>query len=347
MQYKNKKLNIEINNRELYSLYVCVDRILVFEKEDYDESYTDKETSQVYPHRISDKILFSIFDNCNVTFLTAGVQYVAAGKDYTVGQRIYSPKPLSLCFIGDSGSNIKAHGKTHIYGFGSGSVFCYDESSASIYNTVKAHALNKSVVYAYDKSEVVSYFISTVHAYDRAEVISKDSTIVYSYDYANVNSCGASKVYSRGDSMVYCSDKSQVFASDFSIVYKRSQTCSVSKEKNHFGAIIDQYFINEEDIVVYKKLMEKKIATLIIEKNQGFQSALQGKCRTKSAYVLKIENIDGTIQYEEGHSMHDPFFKYKVGETVKVVKYNDDAEECSTGIHFFLNREEAVRYGVN
>ena len=38
-------------------------------------------------------------------------------------------------------------------------------------------------------------------------------------------------------------------------------------------------------------------------------------------------------------------FKYTVGETVEVKDFDPDRwNECSTGIHFFMDRQEAVEY---
>lgn len=44
-------------------------------------------------------------------------------------------------------------------------------------------------------------------------------------------------------------------------------------------------------------------------------------------------------------SDYDPKFNYAVGGTVEVEDYDDNRwNECSTGIHFFINFREAVEY---
>lgn len=44
-------------------------------------------------------------------------------------------------------------------------------------------------------------------------------------------------------------------------------------------------------------------------------------------------------------SNYDKTFIYEIGKTVKVDDFDDDRwNECSTGIHFFLTREEAESY---
>ena len=95
------------------------------------------------------------------------------------------------------------------------------------------------------------------------------------------------------------------------------------------------------------------------------------KCRSNKAVVLEIQNIDGTkSELDTAASMynlendfreiidrlaagenfnifdcHHPFI-YKVGETVTPREPFDDNQShvCSSGIHFFLERQDAVDY---
>ena len=75
-------------------------------------------------------------------------------------------------------------------------------------------------------------------------------------------------------------------------------------------------------------------------------SATTRKCRCNMAKIVAIQNIDGTDSgLSEVHSSYDHNFIYKVGETVVVDNFDDNRwNECSTGIHFFITREEAVDY---
>jgi len=75
-------------------------------------------------------------------------------------------------------------------------------------------------------------------------------------------------------------------------------------------------------------------------------SATTRKCRCNMAKVVAIQNIDGTDSgLSEVRSGHDHNFIYKIGETVVVDNFDDNRwNECSTGIHFFITREEAVHY---
>ena len=114
--------------------------------------------------------------------------------------------------------------------------------------------------------------------------------------------------------------------------------------KSDFAKVItrDQVFKTKKKTTVYKKLDKGLIATLELPKGAVFQSENNSKCRTASAKVLKIEDKEGN-KVDSGKSQNDNSFVYKVGETVSA-PYNEAIEECSTGIHFFLDRESAERY---
>ena len=74
-------------------------------------------------------------------------------------------------------------------------------------------------------------------------------------------------------------------------------------------------------------------------------SATGRKCRCDKAKVLSITDPDGGEIYNEITSSRDDNFIYRVGETVSVDDFNSDRwAECSAGIHFFINRQEAVNY---
>ncbi len=75
-------------------------------------------------------------------------------------------------------------------------------------------------------------------------------------------------------------------------------------------------------------------------------SATSRKCRCNKAKVLEIQNVDGSkANIDVVHSTFDPSFQYKTGQIVEEPKYdNNRFNECSKGIHFFINRQEAVEY---
>ena len=74
-------------------------------------------------------------------------------------------------------------------------------------------------------------------------------------------------------------------------------------------------------------------------------SASGRKCRCSKAVVLSIKSIDGERSFDRAVSDRDSTFVYEVGKTVFVDDFDENRwNECSTGIHFFITREEAVRY---
>ena len=59
--------------------------------------------------------------------------------------------------------------------------------------------------------------------------------------------------------------------------------------------------------------------------------------------MLDIEDIDTFEKINSVSSEFDENFIYTVGEIVKVDDFDEDRwNECSTGIHFFMNRENAI-----
>ncbi len=77
-------------------------------------------------------------------------------------------------------------------------------------------------------------------------------------------------------------------------------------------------------------------------------SATSRKCRCSAAKVLSITTISGkSTNVKEIASNRDPNFVYRVGEIVRVDCFDENRwNECSTGIHFFITRSEAERYGI-
>ena len=88
------------------------------------------------------------------------------------------------------------------------------------------------------------------------------------------------------------------------------------------------------------------IVVLEIPEDARRLSGTGRKCRCDKAKVLQIQNLDGAESgLTEIASNYSSEFIYRVGEVVSVPDFNEDRwNECSTGIHFFINRQEAVNY---
>lgn len=88
------------------------------------------------------------------------------------------------------------------------------------------------------------------------------------------------------------------------------------------------------------------IVKLQIPEDARRSSAGCEKCRCDKAYVVEIQNIDGS-NADIGMicSDHDENFVYAVGATVDVSDFDDDRwNACASGIHFFIDRRAAVEY---
>jgi uncharacterized protein YjbI with pentapeptide repeats len=97
----------------------------------------------------------------------------------------------------------------------------------------------------------------------------------------------------------------------------------------------------------YKKAVCEYIVKLQICEDAKRSSATTKKCRCSKALVLAIENIDGSDSgLQEIESIYNPSFVYRVGKIVEVPDFDDNRwNECAPGIHFFMDRQDAVEYG--
>ena len=101
----------------------------------------------------------------------------------------------------------------------------------------------------------------------------------------------------------------------------------------------------EGEFIGWKKA-SGKIVKLRIPEDALRSSSTTRKCRCNKAEVVEIYNIDGTIADERiVNSSYDSSFTYEVGKTVEVQDFDTNRwEECTRGIHFFINRQEAINY---
>ncbi len=96
----------------------------------------------------------------------------------------------------------------------------------------------------------------------------------------------------------------------------------------------------------YKKAGYEYIVKLQICGDAKRSSATTKKCRCSKSLVLSIENIDGSDSgLQEIESDFDSRFVYRVGEIAEVFDFDDNRwDECAPGIHFFMDRQDAVEY---
>lgn len=117
---------------------------------------------------------------------------------------------------------------------------------------------------------------------------------------------------------------------------------------NFSNVIFNQRILPDEgSIIGWKKAQLKIIKLKVIDCKNAVGGLVGRKCRTKSVEVLEFQELDGTIitDITELSSDYNNKFKYKIGEIITVEDWNDKPYlECEKGIHFFITRDEAVRY---
>ena len=92
------------------------------------------------------------------------------------------------------------------------------------------------------------------------------------------------------------------------------------------------------------------IVELEISADARRSSATERKCRCDKAKVLSVTTLEGVeVDADAGtvRSNYNTRFEYRVGEIVTEPNFCEDRwEKCAPGIHFFINRQEAVEYEI-
>ena len=115
-------------------------------------------------------------------------------------------------------------------------------------------------------------------------------------------------------------------------------------ETNHLTIGYHLACPEEGSFIGYKKANECLVKLLILEDSKR-SSATSMKCRCDKAKVLDIIDLKTSEKIDEVTSDYDSNFVYKVGEIVQVYDFDEDRwNECVTGIHFFMNKENAINY---
>lgn len=95
----------------------------------------------------------------------------------------------------------------------------------------------------------------------------------------------------------------------------------------------------------YKRCFNDLLVQLLIPADAKRCSSTTDACRCNKAKVLSIHTFDMSQKVEEAWSVVDEEFVYRVGEYVSVSDFNEDRwMESTTGIHFWMTREEAYSY---
>ena len=120
------------------------------------------------------------------------------------------------------------------------------------------------------------------------------------------------------------------------------------REANLLGTKIDYPIACPEigSFIGYKKAYYGYIVKIQICEDAKRSSATTKKCRCSKALVLAIESIDGSDSgLQKIESYFDFSFIYRVGKIIEVSDFDDNRwNECAPGIHFFMDRQDAVEY---
>ena len=110
-------------------------------------------------------------------------------------------------------------------------------------------------------------------------------------------------------------------------------------QANHGTSFFHLQCPEEGSFIGWKKCRNGVIVKLLILEDALRSSATSRKCRASKVQVLEIFGSD------IGISSHDNNFQYRKDEIIEIDNFDTDRwNECSTGIHFFITKEEAEHY---
>jgi len=87
------------------------------------------------------------------------------------------------------------------------------------------------------------------------------------------------------------------------------------------------------------------LVTLEIPEDAKRSSSTGKKCRCSKAKVLSIEDIGYREPQDTAYGRYNTEFKYQTGKTVVPDEWDSQFwKECTHGIHFFMNKQDALDY---
>ena len=102
---------------------------------------------------------------------------------------------------------------------------------------------------------------------------------------------------------------------------------------------------SEGAFVAWKKVDGKYLVKIYIPEDAKRLSGTTRKCRCNKAMVLDITSLDGETHFDEVVNNNYKATTYKVGEMVYPDSFDENRWcECSHGIHFFVDKKDAIEY---
>ena len=121
--------------------------------------------------------------------------------------------------------------------------------------------------------------------------------------------------------------------------------CGANLRGAHYIPYIPLACPSDGAFIGWKKVNDK-LVQLEIPADAKRSSATTRKCRCSKAMVISITDIDGSNEVDEVlNTSQNSKCLYKVGQLVIPDCFDEDRwNECSHGIHFFINKEDAINY---
>lgn len=242
----------------------------------------------------------------------------------------------------------------------------YDEDVVLFEHEQKDNTIKETVLAAVKEGVSLSgsyFFNADLSDIDLSGIDLSDSAVLYSR-LANSDLCQANlknTIFSRCDlSYVdFCEadlsgvwlKTSNISNADFQHAYNVPYIPIACPSDGSFIAwkkVVDQKqcqetYMEHESIIDKLSSNDAYLIKLEIPEDAKRSSATTNKCRCDKAKVLKITHLKTGETIEEVTTFNDCV--YKVGEMIYPDRFDDNRwNECSNGIHFFINKEEAIEY---
>lgn len=158
-------------------------------------------------------------------------------------------------------------------------------------------------------------------------------------------------IFDKSTFFYLCTFSGSVIDADFTAAHFTN--CNIEYLQGHKESLnkhIPMACPAEGEFIGWKKAYvneEEYIVKLLIPADAKRSSAHSSKCRCNKATVLEIMTLNDTPCPDDFIvlSEYDKNFTYKKNDILIIHNFDEDRwNECSTGIHFFMNKIEAIEY---
>ncbi len=157
-------------------------------------------------------------------------------------------------------------------------------------------------------------------------------SVIFSLETSSFKLCVEAAVKSRAD--LYGANLSGANLSGADLY-----GANLSGAKNAALVVAQTRILPEGSLIGWKKCSGGVIVKLCIPAEAKRSHAFGRKCRAEFVDVLEVFNGD------VGISQHDGKTEYRIGARVVPDAWSENwQDECASGIHFFITREEAEAY---